>query len=298
MKTLVIAGPNGAGKTTFARQYLSSEGGNLPFVNGDDIAAELNPGDPGAAAQQAGRIALQRMEAYVAEGKGFAIETTLSGRAYAARMRRWQSKGYRVAIIYLRLPSADRAVKRVAQRVREGNHDVPEPVVRRRFERSWRNFVELYRDIADEWQVYDNSGPSLVLVGASSDSLIVPEPRDADGWRVREEFVGRPVHSAAASDHRYPLCKRNAMNEDTKREGADRLPDGEPSVKGVMAALTRAQEQALARAAATQRGEAHERPPDQIVPASLPADHLSDGAEDSVASARPTIRSGTWRADT
>ena len=170
--------------------------------------------------------------------------------------------------------------------------------MRRRFERSWRNFVELYRDIADEWQVYDNSGPSLVLVGASSDSLIVPEPRDADGWRVREEFVGRPVHSAAASDHRYPLSKRNAMNEDTKREGADRLPDGEPSVTGVMAALTRAQEQALARAAATQRGETHERPPDLIVPANLPTDHLSDGTEDSAASSRPTIRSGTWRADT
>ena len=75
-------------------------------------------------------------------------------------------------------------------------------------------------------------------------------------------------------------------------------PDGEPSVKGVMAALTRAQEQALARAATTLRGETHERPTDQIVPASLPADHLSDGGEESAASSRRTIRSGTWRADT
>ena len=97
------------------------------------------------------------MEAYVASGTDFAVETTLSGRAYARRIRHWQARGYSVAIIYLRLPSAGDSVERVAQRVKEGGHDIPEAVVRRRFGRSWTNFRELYREVANEWLVYDSS---------------------------------------------------------------------------------------------------------------------------------------------
>ena len=50
------------------------------------------------------------------------------------------------------------AVARVAQRVREGGHDVPEDVIRRRFDAGWRNFGQLYRDLVDGWILYDNSG--------------------------------------------------------------------------------------------------------------------------------------------
>lgn len=92
VRIIVIAGPNGAGKSTFAGEYLRREAGNPPFVNGDDIAAGLNPEDPAAAAQEAGRIALRRMEAYVSTGRDFAVETTLSGRAYARRIRRWRER--------------------------------------------------------------------------------------------------------------------------------------------------------------------------------------------------------------
>ena len=81
MRVVVIAGPNGAGKSTFAAEYLGGEGEGPPFVNGDDIAADLNPGDPGAVAGVAARIALGRMDAFVAEGADFAFESTLSGRA-------------------------------------------------------------------------------------------------------------------------------------------------------------------------------------------------------------------------
>jgi predicted ABC-type ATPase len=41
--------------------------------------------------------------------------------------------------------------------VREGGHSVPEEVVRRRFHAGWRNFQQLYRDIVDEWLLYDSS---------------------------------------------------------------------------------------------------------------------------------------------
>ena len=220
MRIIVIAGPNGAGKTMFAREYLPREGGGAAFVNGDEIAAALNPGDPAAAAQQAGRIALREMEEHVAAGEDFAVETTLSGRAYARRMRRWQGRGYRVAIVYLRLPSAEHAVVRVARRVGQGGHHIPEAVIRRRFARSWPNFVGLYRDVADAWLVYDNSDDGAALVAQS-------ERRQA----VRERSPTLMIDESPG------------------------IPEGEPSNESVGAALARARERALARAAAVRSGE-------------------------------------------
>ena len=88
MRIIVIAGPNGAGKTSFAMEYLKGKGAGLAFVNGADIAARLSPENPAAVAGEAGRIALRQMEAYVDSGMDFAVETTLSGRAYAVGIRR------------------------------------------------------------------------------------------------------------------------------------------------------------------------------------------------------------------
>lgn len=234
MKVVVVAGPNGAGKSTFAAEYLGGEGEGPPFVNGDEIAAALNPDDPGAVAARAARIALGQMDALVADGADFAFESTLSGRAYAARLRRWQDKGYRVSIVYLRLASADQGVERVARRVGEGGHDIPEAVVRRRFERSWRNFVDLYRDVADEWCVYDNSGRTPVLVARSP------------GWRgVRESRADRYAASEPTT------LRRRVMATEKPR----RFPEGEPSHESVLAALVRARKRAMARVAATRRDE-------------------------------------------
>ena len=56
------------------------------------------------------------------------------------------------------------AITRVDQRVREGGHDVPEAVIRRRFNSGWRNFENIYRDLADEWVLYDNSGVQPLLL--------------------------------------------------------------------------------------------------------------------------------------
>ena len=243
MRIIVIAGPNGAGKSSFAAEYLEREGAGRPFVNGDDIAAKLSPADPAAAAQEAGRIALRQIEVYAANGTDFAVETTLSGRAYAARIRRWQARGYRVAIIYLQLPSADYAVERVSQRVTEGGHDIPETVVRRRFARSWANFCDLYREVADEWLVYDNSVRPPLLLEESGVWHGVREPRLAGRSMVRSDSDA--LRKTTDQSQQYLLIGGLHM---TGKPG--RFPVGEPSAKSVFAALVRAQERAIARASA------------------------------------------------
>ncbi len=164
-KIVIIAGPNGAGKTTFAREFLPAEAGLPLFVNADLIAAGLSPFDPDAAAIRAGRLMLEQIDAHARAGHSFAFETTLAGHTYLRRIERWRAGGYLVELVFLSLPSAEDAIKRVATRVRQGGHDIPADVVRRRFAAGMRNFLELYRQRVDYWIWYDNSGTRPVLLG-------------------------------------------------------------------------------------------------------------------------------------
>ena len=163
-RIIIIAGPNGAGKTTFANQILTGGQAHFPFVNADIIARGLNPGDPESEAFRAGRLMVQRIEELVQSGESFALETTLSGLAYSRSIPRWQGIGYRVELYFLSLPVADMAVERVSNRVTEGGHNIPEDVIRRRFEGGLTNLHQIYKDLVDGWVLYDNSGPSRIVL--------------------------------------------------------------------------------------------------------------------------------------
>lgn len=163
-KVIIIAGPNGAGKTTFAREFLPQEAGCPVFVNADLIAAGLAPFAPETAAVRAGRLMLQELQRHFAARESFAFETTLSGRGYLRHIRRWQAAGYRVKLIFLQLDSPEEAIARVAQRVRQGGHDIPEAIIRRRFAAGRENFERLYAPLVDAWVLYDNAGATPVLL--------------------------------------------------------------------------------------------------------------------------------------
>ena len=75
-----------------------------------------------------------------------------------------QAAGYRVHLVFLRLPTVEMAVERVAARVAQGGHDIPPQVIARRFIKGWRNFEQLYRGLVDTWQVFDNAGDVAVLL--------------------------------------------------------------------------------------------------------------------------------------
>ena len=168
---IIIAGPNGAGKTTFAREFLPQEASCPIFINADLIAQGLSPFRPEAAAVRAGRIMLEMIADCVRRGESFAIETTLSGRGYAQMIPPWRTAGYRVVIFFLELPSEELAVQRVADRVAQGGHDIPEPVIRRRFTAGRENFARLYKALADEWKHFDNAGDEPILLASSSPDL-------------------------------------------------------------------------------------------------------------------------------
>ena len=162
-KIIIIAGPNGAGKTTFARAFLPREAGCPVFVNADLIAAGLSPFTPDKVAIQAGRLMLDIIAQHVDKRASFAFETTLAGKIYARHIPLWRVLGYKVTLLFLSLPSADIAVQRVAERVRQGDHDIPESTIRRRFDAGEKLFGTLYRPLVDQWALCDNSGDKPVL---------------------------------------------------------------------------------------------------------------------------------------
>jgi predicted ABC-type ATPase len=160
----IIAGPNGAGKTTFAQEFLPQEARCPLFVNADLIAAGLSPFAPGETGIRAGRLMVEEIASHVRRRNSFAFETTLSGRRYAALIPGWQRIGYEVVLIFLWVPRVDLAIERVRERVRQGGHDVPEEVIRRRYEAGWRNFHLVYKRLVNHWFLYDNAGRVPVLL--------------------------------------------------------------------------------------------------------------------------------------
>ena len=163
-RVIIIARPNGAGKTTFARTFLPNEARTLPFVNADLIALGLSPFDSSLADVAAGKIMLQRLDALSYEGVDFALETTLSGIWLKPRILDWQQKGYIVHLHFLRLSTAEMAVERVQNRVAHGGHNIPKNVIHRRFTRSLRLLESTYKNLVDDWFVYDSSGPEAILL--------------------------------------------------------------------------------------------------------------------------------------
>lgn len=169
-RIFIIAGPNGAGKTTFALEFLPREANCPDFINVDLIAAGISPIDPERAAIRAGRLMLAEIHRRVRSGSSFAFETTLSGHGYARLIPRWRAAGYYVKLIFLNLPTPDLAVARVKARVAQGGHNVPESIIRRRFDSGLRNLRDLYCPLVDSWECFDNSGitPRLISVGGNS----------------------------------------------------------------------------------------------------------------------------------
>ncbi|MGI8525663.1 MAG: hypothetical protein ACR2K5_05705 [Pseudolabrys sp.] len=84
------------------------------------------------------------------------FETTLATLTYARKVPLWQSQGYTVVLIYLRLPDVEQSIMRVKRRVEAGGHGIPENVIRRRYTKSLRYLEQIYKSLVDEWYIWDS----------------------------------------------------------------------------------------------------------------------------------------------
>ena len=89
-----------------------------------------------------GRLIIKRRNELIRNRQSFALKTTMSGVGHLNAAARAKDEGWRVGLIFVWLKSADLAIERVALRVKKHGHDIPEDVVRRRYDRTINKFVD------------------------------------------------------------------------------------------------------------------------------------------------------------
>jgi predicted ABC-type ATPase len=155
---IVVAGPNGEGKTSFANKHFDVPRPGLVYLNADEIARGLDR--TGLSQQEidirAGREMLTRIDTLVAARSSFMLETTLASLGYLRKFGRWRAAGYRIALIYLRLPNVEMSLERVRRRVARGGHGIPDHIVKQRFAKSIDYLERHYKTAVDEWYIWNS----------------------------------------------------------------------------------------------------------------------------------------------
>jgi len=146
----IIAGCDGAGKTTVANTLLPAVLNCTEFVNTGGILAGLSSPNSERAVIEAGKIALTRIELLLQQGGDFAIETTLAGKCYAGLIKKAQSNGYKVSLIFLWLNTPQLAIQRVAG---VGGMHLSDEIITRRFTRGRYNLHSIYIPICDFYTI-------------------------------------------------------------------------------------------------------------------------------------------------
>lgn len=210
-----LAGVNGAGKSSVAGEYLRKVGSE--YYNPDEVARSLLEETPALSPIEANSQAWRRGRTLLLEAietdVDFVFETTLGGATISRHLRDAAAHGHKVSIWYVGLASPELHIARVAARVAKGGHDIPEDVIRRRYDRSRSNLVALI-PVLEELLVFDNSREA-------NPEQEIPSPRrllHMKGGRVLaqsplspHEFWAKPV-LAAAMEH--------ALGVQARRPGA------------------------------------------------------------------------------
>ena len=159
MKELVIiAGPNGSGKSTLASQI----GLKYKFISADDCEREFlsHITDKDERERRATLAVAKEIQVSVSAGKSFAFETVFSTTQVPEFIKQAKLNGYGIILHYIATDSTDINIARVAKRVSEGGHDVPEQRIVERYSKSLQILPELL-DFADKAILYDNSEETL-----------------------------------------------------------------------------------------------------------------------------------------
>jgi predicted ABC-type ATPase len=173
-RIFVLAGVNGAGKSSVGGAIFRVTG--VDYYNPDEVARKLMAANPGLAQRQANGVAWlqgrQMLEAAIARRLDFVFETTLGANTIPRLLAEAVSKGIGVYVWYVGLSSPELHIERVRARVRKGGHDIPEEDIRRRYEHSRLNLIQLLPALAG-LRVYDNSIDADPAAGKTPNPILV-----------------------------------------------------------------------------------------------------------------------------
>lgn len=146
----IIAGVNGTGKSSFTGSLKAQTKSLGTIIDTDKITAEA-----GVSPLAGGKIALQKIRSCLERGICFTQESTLSGHFTHETARKARESGYYIRLYYIGLDSAEESVRRIANRVARGGHDIPAELVERRFRERWANLAAVL-PYCDEATFFDN----------------------------------------------------------------------------------------------------------------------------------------------
>lgn len=150
----LLAGGNGTGKSTFYRTRLAARG--LSFVNADIIAKLLYPQAPEVHSYQAAKLAEHMRLQLLRQGRNFCFETVFSHPSKIDFVAQAKALGYEIVLVFIHLSDVALNQARIAQRVSEGGHYVPDDKVISRIPRTLK-LIKKTLPLCDQVYVLDNS---------------------------------------------------------------------------------------------------------------------------------------------
>lgn len=150
----LLAGGNGAGKSTFYRCFLEAQG--IKFVNADIIAKQIDKNNPEKVSYEAAAKAAKLRSSLLRKGISFCFETVFSHSSKIDFVAEAKAFNYQVILVYIHLQNTELNLARIAQRVTEGGHNVPEDKVLSRIPRTIAN-IRTALPLFERVQFYDNS---------------------------------------------------------------------------------------------------------------------------------------------
>ena len=163
---IMLAGPNGAGKSTLY-EYVVKQRFNAPFINADHIQKTELADQSVEAAYDAAKIAEHRRQSYLQNQQSFISESTFSHPSKLELLVQAKQADFRIVVYHVNVRTPELSVARVACRVNEGGHAVPEDKIRGRYDRN-QPLIRQAVLMADVGFVYDNSllnkTPALNLI--------------------------------------------------------------------------------------------------------------------------------------
>lgn len=177
-KYILYAGVNGSGKSTL--YYSSKKYLDLPRINTDEITKTFGDWRENYNVVRAGKLAVKEIQRLFSEGKSFTQETTLCGKSILRNIDKAKALGYEIEMHYVGLESVELAKERIAKRVANGGHGIPEQDVERRYEESLKNLLKVI-NVCDVIMVYDNTS-RISGVAMISNGNIMQIGEDVPKW--------------------------------------------------------------------------------------------------------------------
>lgn len=150
----ILAGGDGAGKSTFYRTRLEALG--IPFINADILARQLYPHDPEAHSYQAAEIAAELRKKLIIEGQSFCMETVFSHPSKIDFVAQAKALGYQIILVFIHLDITQLNQARIAQRVSEGGHSVPQEKEKNRIPRLLTH-IKKTQPLCNQFYILNNS---------------------------------------------------------------------------------------------------------------------------------------------